>query len=264
MVNVDAIFKALSDDTRRVLLDELHRDDGQTLSQLEKTMAKHVTMTRFGIMKHLRVLEDASLVVTRKAGRFKHHYINAVPLQEIIDRWIEPLTMKPAAKGLLDLKAALEGPSHMTVTPSAKPDFVMSTYIACSQDALWDALLDAGANAAWTHIPVAIERNGDTLAYHFKEGGLMLVTSETHLEPKTRIESTFEPHWEGPDVPLKPSRFVYLIEPEPSGCKLTLEHFSIPAGQEGVADGWARSLSGLKTYLETGTGVHYMQAQEAQ
>ncbi|MEM6381271.1 MAG: SRPBCC domain-containing protein [Pseudomonadota bacterium] len=259
MDRVDVIFKALGDETRRHLLDELRRKDGQTLSELEAVMSTHVSMTRFGIMKHLRVLEDASLVVTRKSGRFKHHFLNAVPLQEVIDRWIEPLIVKPAAKGMLDLKAALEGNSPMAPTSEAKPDFVMSTYIRCSQDALWDALTDAETNARWLHIECTCAREGDTLTYSFPDGSKMLVCKETHLDPKRRIESTFEPHWEGPAVALEASHFVYEIEVEDAHCKLTLEHFRIPAGQEDVADGWNRSVAGLKTLLETGSHVRFVE-----
>lgn len=257
MADVDAIFKALSDDTRRLLLDELHRRDGQTLSALEAAMEKHVTMTRFGIMKHLKVLEDASLVVTRKSGRFKHHYLNVVPLQEVIDRWMEPLLVKPAARGMLDLKAQLEKDAVMSSNESAKPDFMMSTFIACTQDALWDALTDADANQAFNFLAGSCVREGNQLIYRMPDDGLMLICTETLLEPKTRIDSTFEPHWAGPDVPLETSRFVYLIEPQDAFCQLTLEHYNIPAGQEGVADGWNRTLAGLKTWLETGQSVRY-------
>jgi len=107
---MDAIFKALADDTRRTILDVLREKDGQTLGELEESIAKAgFEMTRFGVMKHLKVLETASLVVSRKRGRFKYHYLNAVPLQEVIDRWIEPFTQKPMARATLDLKAKLEG-----------------------------------------------------------------------------------------------------------------------------------------------------------
>ena len=107
---MDAIFKALADDTRRRILDVLRDRDGQTLGELEDSLAKlGVDMTRFGVMKHLKVLEAASLVISRKQGRFKYHYLNVVPLQEVIDRWIEPLTQKPLARATLDLKAKLEG-----------------------------------------------------------------------------------------------------------------------------------------------------------
>jgi len=258
MADVDAIFKALSDDTRRLLLDELHRSDGQTLGALEAAMARHVSMTRFGIMKHLKVLEDASLVVTRKSGRFKHHYLNVVPLQEVMDRWMEPLLMKPAARGMLALKAQLERDTAMSDgTSEEKPDFVMSTFIHTTQDALWDALIDADSNQHFNFLAGSCEREGNQLIFRTPDNGLMLICTETHLEPKTRIDSTFEPHWAGPDASLGASRFVYLIEPQASFCKLTLEHYNIPAGQEGVADGWNRTLAGLKTWLETGKSVKY-------
>lgn len=257
MADVDAIFKALSDDTRRLLLDELYKRDGQTLGALEAVMARHVSMTRFGIMKHLKVLEDASLVVTRKSGRFKHHYLNVVPLQEVIDRWVEPLLVKPAARGLLDLKAQLERDAAMTSGAETKPDFMMSTFIHCSQDALWHALTDADANAHYNFVAGSCEREDNRLIFRTPDEALMLICTETHLEPKTRIDSTFEPHWAGPDTPLQASRFVYLIAPQAAFCRLTLEHYNIPAGQEGLADGWERTLAGLKTWLETGKSVRY-------
>ena len=107
---MDAIFKALADDTRRMILDVLRDQDGQTLGELEASLeAQGVEMTRFGVMKHLKVLEGVSLVISRKQGRFKYHYLNVVPLQQVIDRWIEPLTQKPLARATLDLKAKLEG-----------------------------------------------------------------------------------------------------------------------------------------------------------
>ncbi len=91
---MDAIFKALNDPARRALLDSLRAKDGQTLTELEE----QIDMTRFGVMKHLKVLEEAHLVVTTKVGRFKYHYLNVLPLQEMLDRWIEPLLARPAAR----------------------------------------------------------------------------------------------------------------------------------------------------------------------
>ena len=100
---VDEVFKALADPTRRGLLDELHAEDGQTLSALEA----RVPMTRFGVMKHLRVLEEAGLVVARRSGREKLHYLNAVPIRLIHDRWIDKYT-EPRVAALSDLKSRLE------------------------------------------------------------------------------------------------------------------------------------------------------------
>jgi len=243
---MDAIFKALNDPSRRKLLDALRTQDGQTLSELEQSLE----MSRFGVMKHLGVLEAANLITTRKVGRFKHHYLNALPLQEVVDRWIEPLIAKPTAQSVLALKARLEGTAPM----SEKPDFVMSTFINCTQDALWDALIDADAQAAINFLANRVERDGNTLTYFTPDGNTMLICTETELTPKTKISSTFEPKWE-PNA--QASRFDYLIEPQAAFCKLTVEHFAIPAGQEGVADGWMRTLSGIKSYLETGTTPKY-------
>ena len=262
MADVDAVFKALSDDTRRLLLDALRRKDGQTLGVLETAMASPVSMSRFGVMKHLKVLVAASLVVSRRSGRFKHHYLNAVPLQEVMDRWMEPMLVKPAARGMLDLKAQLEGHSVMPDTQS-KPDFIMSTYINTTQDRLWHALTDAQAAGQWNFLASTCERDGNQLVYRTPDDSVMLICTETLLDPKTRIESTFEPKWAGPDVPLATSRFVYLIEPQGDFCKLTLEHYAIPAGQDGVIDGWHRTLSGLKTWLETGSVVKFAAPREA-
>ena len=109
---MDAIFKALADDTRRAVLDLLRERDGRSLSEIETGLAEMgFEMTRFGVMKHLKVLEGAGLVLTHKQGRFKYHFLNAVPLQQVIDRWIEPFTQKPMAQAALALKAKLEGES---------------------------------------------------------------------------------------------------------------------------------------------------------
>jgi DNA-binding transcriptional ArsR family regulator len=99
----DRVFKALSDASRRKLLDRLFERDGLTLSELEAEL----TMTRFGVMKHLRVLEQANLVLTRRSGRNKHHFLNAVPIRLLHDRWIDKYTERQVS-ALADLKAELE------------------------------------------------------------------------------------------------------------------------------------------------------------
>ena len=98
------MFKALADPTRRFLLDRLFERDGRTLTELESELE----MTRFGVMKHLRVLEDAGLVATRKSGREKLHYLNPGPIRLIHDRWIDKYTERQVT-ALLDLKNELEG-----------------------------------------------------------------------------------------------------------------------------------------------------------
>jgi DNA-binding transcriptional ArsR family regulator len=102
-VDDDRVFKALADPTRRFLLDRLFARDGRTLTELESELE----MTRFGVMKHLRVLEDAGLVVTRKEGREKLHFLNVVPIRLVHDRWIDKFTERRVS-ALTDLKRRLE------------------------------------------------------------------------------------------------------------------------------------------------------------
>ncbi len=253
---MDTIFRALADPARRVLLDSLRQTDGQTLQQLQGQL----DMTRFGVMKHLGVLEEAGLIVTRKRGRYKHHYLNAVPLQQAIDRWIEPLLVKPAARAVIDLKSQLEGTQSMP-----KPDFVMQTFIKCTQDALWSALTQPDDVKHYHFIAAAargrMDTVGERMVYENGGGEEIVANKVIAVDPKTRIEVSFEPSWAGPD--MAHSRCVYLIEPMPDHCCLTVEHYDIPAGQEGVSDGWARTLSGLKSWLETGQDTHFGPRGEA-
>ena len=103
MLDDDLVFRALADPTRRLLLDRLFERDGRTLTELESQLE----MTRFGVMKHLRVLEDAGLVLTRKRGREKLHFLNPVPIRLIHDRWIDKYTERRVS-ALADLKNELE------------------------------------------------------------------------------------------------------------------------------------------------------------
>lgn len=103
----DLVFKALADRTRRLLLDALFVNDGRSLNELEAAVAEHTEMTRFGVSKHLKVLEAAGLVITRKSGREKLHFLNPVPIRLIHDRWIDKYTAQHVT-ALADLKRQLE------------------------------------------------------------------------------------------------------------------------------------------------------------
>ena len=105
MKDEDLVFKALADTSRRFLLDLLRKRDGQTLSELEWELE----MTRFGVMKHLKLLEEAGLVITRREGREKLHFLNAVPIRQIHDRWIDKYKAHQVS-ALVDLKKSLESP----------------------------------------------------------------------------------------------------------------------------------------------------------
>ena len=243
---MEHIFKALADPTRQKLLDALRLRDGQTLSELEASLE----MSRFGVMKHLKLLEDANLIVTRKSGRFKHHYLNALPLQEVMDRWVAPF-LQPQAKALADLKFQLEKDATMS-----KPDFMMQTYIRCTQDALWDALTQTDELArfhVYCNLVQGSTKVGDGISFIRPDGSAMLRQVSTALDPKSKIAMTFEPFFMGPDAP--PSHMVYLIEQQGDTCQLTIEHYDIAPGQEGFAEGWARLAASLKSYLETGEAL---------
>lgn len=243
-VPMDSVFKSLADPTRRKLLDSLRKKDGQSLQQLQGQL----DMTRFGVMKHLGVLEEAGLIVTRKQGRFKYHYLNALPLQHAIDRWIEPLLIKPAARAVSNLKSQLEGTARM-----AKPDFMMQTFIETSHDKLWEALTRGDLAAQYHFACQTVEGdliNGGTQTYVLPDGNPMLDLIVTDIDPQSRIEMSFQPHFFGPEAPA--SRCVYLLEQQGTAMKLTIEHYGVPEGQQGVAEGWSRLASALKSYLEVG------------
>src|SRR5882672_8342724 len=127
-MDMDEAFRALADPTRRSLLDELFRQDGQTLSTLEGRF----DMSRFGVMKHLKQLEEAGLVVTRRRGREKLHFLNPVPIRLVHDRWVSKYA-EPWAAGLSELKTRLESPMEK----------VFEIFIKTTPERLWEAITDS-------------------------------------------------------------------------------------------------------------------------
>src|SRR5579859_3668056 len=124
---VEDVFRALADPTRRSLLDELFKKDGQTL----RALVERLPMTRFGVMKHLKLLEEAGLVVTRRRGREKLHFLNPVPIREVHDRWVSKYA-EPWAGALSGLKHRLEHPVEK----------VFEIYIRTTPERLWAAITD--------------------------------------------------------------------------------------------------------------------------
>src|SRR5881396_3409250 len=133
---VDEVFRALADPTRRSLLDELFEEDGQTLSTLEQRLP----MTRFGVMKHLKVLEEAGLVVTRRRGREKLHFLNPVPIRLVHDRWVSKYA-EPWAAGLSELKQRMEDRTM---------EKVFEIYIKTTPERLWEAITDPEMRAKYS------------------------------------------------------------------------------------------------------------------
>src|SRR6202451_19169 len=132
---MDAVFRALADPTRRSLLDELFKEDGQTLSALEQRLP----MTRFGVMKHLKVLEEAGLVVSKRRGREKLHFLNPVPIRLVHDRWVSKYA-EPMAADLSALKQELE----------KKMEKVYEIYIKTTPERLWHAITDKEMRSKYT------------------------------------------------------------------------------------------------------------------
>ncbi len=133
---MDDVFKALADPTRRGLLDELFKADGQSLSALEQRLP----MTRFGVMKHLKVLEEAGLVVTKRRGREKLHFLNPVPIRLVHDRWVSKYA-EPWAAALSGLKKSLEEDSM---------EKVFEIYIKTTPERLWEAITDSELRQKYT------------------------------------------------------------------------------------------------------------------
>jgi uncharacterized protein YndB with AHSA1/START domain len=245
-MDADAVFKALADPTRRGLLDELFREDGQTLTAL----GRRLTMTRFGVMKHLAVLEEAGLVVTRRRGREKLHFLNPVPIRLIHDRWIDKYTA-PWAAMLSGLKRGLE---------EGQMEKVFEIYIKTTPERLWRAIVEPELRAKYTFgVGVFSDwRPGST--YTSRATGLtvspdMPIAEGENLEvdPPRRLVQTFRALWSDDVRREGTSRVTWEIEPIGDSCRLTVTHDQLREGaNDELYGGWPMVLSGLKTLLETG------------
>jgi uncharacterized protein YndB with AHSA1/START domain/DNA-binding transcriptional ArsR family regulator len=258
---MDAVFKALADPTRRGLLDELFRRDGQTLSALEGGLA----MTRFGVMKHLRVLEEAGLVTTRRAGREKLHFLNPVPIRLVHDRWVGKYA-EPWAATLSGLKAHLEGETMETETvrtvswaegtaPVADGTAVFEVFIKTTPERLWEAITDPEQRAKYSF---GVQTHSDwTTGSDYSAGvpGVVDIASGTNLEvhPPRLLVQSFDALWSDEVKAQGTTRVTWEIEQVGTSCRLTVTHDQLPASANAeLYGGWPMILSGLKTWVETG------------
>ena len=238
---MDEVFRALADPTRRELLDELFREDGQTLRSLQERFA----MTRFGVMKHLRLLEDAGLVVTRRRGREKLHFLNPVPIRLVHDRWVSKYA-EPWAAGLSALRSRLEEPMEK----------VFEIYIKTTPEKLWQAITDPDIRAKY-NFGVRIDSDwteGSSYGSSAMDGQVPIAEGENlEVDPPRRLVQSFRALW-GEDVKAEgTSRVTWEIEPVGDSCQLTVTHDQLPEGaNDQLYGGWPMILSGLKTWLETG------------
>jgi DNA-binding transcriptional ArsR family regulator len=240
---MDAVFKALADPTRRSLLDELFKEDGQTLSALEQRLP----MTRFGVMKHLRVLEEAGLVVTRKRGREKLHFLNAVPIRLVHDRWVSKYA-EPWAATLTGLKKTLEEEKTM--------EKVFEIYIKTTPERLWEAITSSEMRRKYS-FGVGLETDwtegSPYKGVHESADGPLSEGVNLEVDPPNRLVQSFTALW-GEDVKAEgESRVTWEIEQVEDSCRLTVIHDQLREGANGqLFGGWPMILSGLKTLLETG------------
>jgi DNA-binding transcriptional ArsR family regulator/uncharacterized protein YndB with AHSA1/START domain len=258
---MDEVFRALSDPSRRRLLDRLKDRNGQTLREL----CAGLGMARQSVSKHLAILEDANLIATVRRGREKLHYLNAAPISEIAERWISRYDQQ-RVDTLTDLRKALEGPTM------DRPAFVYTTYIRTTAEQCWRGLTDpAFTRRYWglayesdwqagSTFTVKLDRNDVTIA----DPAQVVLESD----PYRRLSyawHTFTPEWAAAYGISDENRARFAAEPrskvtfdiEPLGeyVRLTVVHDGFEPGSEvlsGISQGWPLLVSSLKSLLETG------------
>jgi uncharacterized protein YndB with AHSA1/START domain/DNA-binding transcriptional ArsR family regulator len=238
---MDTVFKALADATRRSLLDELFEQDGQSLSSLEARLP----MTRFGVMKHLKVLEEAGLVTTRRRGREKLHFLNPVPIRLVHDRWVSKYAEAWAAT-LTGLKRGLE---------EDQMEKVFEIYIKTTPERLWEAITDSDLRQKY-NFGVGIDSDWEPGSSYASaaRGGFEIASGENlEVDPPRRLVQSFMALWSDDVKAEGTSRVTWEIEPVGDSCRLTVTHDGLREGANNqVYGGWPQILSGLKTLLETG------------
>jgi uncharacterized protein YndB with AHSA1/START domain len=241
---MDEVFKALADPTRRQLLDALFEEDGQTLSALEGRLP----MTRFGVMKHLKVLEGANLVTTKRRGREKLHFLNPVPIRLVHDRWVSKYA-EPWAAALSGLKKDIETKENIM-------EKVFEIYIKTTPERLWEAITDnelrqkfnfgVGIDSDWTP--------GSSYEAVHPGAGIAISEGENlEVEPPRRLVQSMVALWSDQVKAEGTSRVTWEIEPVGSSCRLTVTHDQLnESANDELYGGWPMILSGLKTLLESG------------
>lgn len=249
----EQVFRALADPSRRLLLDRLFERDGRTLIELQAQLA----MTRFGVMKHLRVLEEAGLITTRKAGREKLHFLNPLPIQGIYDRWIGKYAAARVS-ALADLKEVLEGGNSMSAEVTTRPKQVYQVFIQAPPERVWDAITKPEFTTRY-YYGCSLKTDlaaGSPFTYLMPDGSPIVEGEVLACDPPRRLVHTYHSLW-GPLAEDAPTRVTWELEAMQGGVtKLTVVHDDFEgetATYQGLAGGgWTWILSNLKTLLETG------------
>jgi len=268
---MDEVFKALSDPSRRSLLDSLNLRNGQTLSEL----CTGLEMARQSVSKHLAVLEGANLVTTVRRGREKLHFVNAEPINAMADRWINHYD-RPRAEALADLKTALEHhPMTTSTTSSQATEFVYTTYIKTTPEQLWQALTDPAFTVRYWGVQLTSDwKVGSTITWEYK-GVTMADPEQTVLVADVNRRLAYTWHTITPEFGAligsnaeevaalaaeRRSSVTFEIEPTGELVKLTVTHGGFDLGSTilpGISEGWPTILASLKTLLETGAPLAF-------
>lgn len=235
----------MADPTRRLLLDRLREQNGQTLSEL----CGPLEMSRQSATQHLDVLEAANLITALRRGRERLHYLNPVPIWEIQDRWIEQFE-HPRLKALKAIKQRAEE-EHV----DDRPDYVYVTYIEASPERVWEALTDPGLSAEyWGHANVSDWQEGSRWEHRRVDGSGIsdVVGVVLESQPPRLLVITFDAP--GAPPPNGPSRVTFAIEPYHQIIRLTVTHENLPdeEARRAVSGGWPAVMANLKSLLEAG------------
>jgi uncharacterized protein YndB with AHSA1/START domain len=238
---MDDVFKALADPTRRALLDELFRHDGQPLRALQA----HFSMSRIGVMKHLKRLEDIGLVVTRRHGRETLHFLNPVPIRRTHDQWLSKYT-EPWAAALIELKRRLENPLEK----------VFEIYIRTKPERLWEVITDPEARPTFwfgNSITATWAPGSPWTMRNPRSPGVVAEGRNLEVDPPRRLVQSFLALW-GEDVRSEgTSRVTWDIQQVGDSCRLVVTHDQLRDGaNDQLYRGWPMILSGLKTWIELG------------
>lgn len=250
---MDKIFKALSDKNRRQILDLVKNKPGINVNEL----TEYFEFSRFAVMKHLKIMEDAELIISQKSGKNKLLYINAMPIQYIYDRWISKFS-QVWASSLSELKYSLEE-ENKQMSSNLKHIFV--TYIKTDVEKVWKALTSGELTKKYYHgseMRSALTPGSSIDFIVLDDDGkeVSAVNGEIlEVIPNKKLSHTFRFHDNGD----RPSRVTFLIEEVEGMVKLTVTHDDFDGETEtynSVVEGWPYILSGLKTYLETGNTLN--------
>lgn len=240
---MDAIFKALADESRRALLDALRVQDGLTLTELCGVLPQ---MTRFGVSSHLRVLEASGLVTAVKDGRRVRHHLNPLPLREIQHRWLSEFTAETSDR-LIALR------NHLERKAPAMQTHVFVVYIAAPRQAVWDELTSTGTTRPWLYdsITTATWQPGTRYEQRSADGTLLIEGEVFDVVEPERLALGFDCHWDAVVAAESGGRLTYELAEVDGQTKLTVTTTAGPATASEAVEGTPWIYSQLKTLLES-------------